>query len=162
MSNDIETRHDLRCGDLGRIVELHGEVYDPIGGFGLRFEAFVARTLAEFVLDDDANGRLWLLEREGRLIGCTAVVLRENDQGQIRWVVIDPSERGQGLGRRMVTDAIAYCREHNCGSIYLETTDGLRESQTLYESFGFQVTSNTIAELWDGERPLIIMQLDLA
>ncbi len=162
MSSELTIRHELRCGDLGRIIALHGEVYEPIVGFGLRFEAFVGRTIAEFVLDSDGVGQLWLLERNGKLVGCTAVVLRDAQQGQIRWVVIDPSERGQGLGRKMVNEAIDFCRQQNCNSIYLETTDGLVESQTLYESLDFRVTSNTIDELWDGKRPLIVMQLDLA
>jgi GNAT superfamily N-acetyltransferase len=162
MSNDLTIRHELRCGDLGRIIALHGEVYGPIPGFGLPFEAFVGRTMAEFILDNDGAGRLWLLERDGKLVGCTAIILRGDQQGQVRWVVVDPSERGQGHGRKMVGEAVDYCRKQNCKSVYLETTDGLVESQTLYESFGFRVASNTVEELWDGTRPLIYMQLDLA
>ena len=56
----VETRirTELRCGDLGRIIALHGEVYEPLGGYGLRFEAFVARTIAEFILDNDARDRV--------------------------------------------------------------------------------------------------------
>jgi GNAT superfamily N-acetyltransferase len=162
MSTDLEIRHELRCGDLGRIITLHGEVYEPLPGFGLQFEAFVGRTIAEYILDNNANGRFWLVERNGRLVGCTAVVLREDKRGQLRWVVVDPAERGHGLGKQLVSDAIEYCREEGCRSIFLETTDGLPESQTLYESYGFEITSNTDAELWDGKRPLIYMQLDLA
>ena len=46
---DIKIRHELRCGDLGRIIALHGVVYEPLGGFGLSFEAYVAKTIAEYV-----------------------------------------------------------------------------------------------------------------
>jgi len=158
MNNGITIRHELRCGDLGRIIALHGEVYDALPGFGLRFEAYVARTIAEYVLDNDANGHMWLLERDGRLVGCTAVVLRDNGRGQIRWVVVDPTERGKGLGKKMVTDAVTYCAENDCLSIFLETTDGLVESLALYESLGFQVISNTNVDLWEGPRPLMIME----
>lgn len=161
MKDGITIRHELRCGDLGRIIALHGEVYEVLPGFGLRFEAYVARTIAEYVLDNDANGRMWLLERDGRLVGCTAVVLRDNRRGQIRWVVVDPTERGKGLGKKMVTDAVAYCAENDCLSIFLETTDGLPESQTLYDSLGFKVTSTTNPLLWDGPRSLMIMEKTL-
>ena len=162
MSDDISIRTDLRPGDLGRIISLHGEVYDPLGGYGLTFEAFVGRTIAEFVLDNDARGRIWLAEQGGRLVGCTAIALRDGNRGQLRWVLVDPSARGRGIGKQLVGSAMDYCREEGCESVFLETTDGLLESQTLYEKLGFAVASETVEELWDGPRPLIIMEMDLA
>ena len=162
MSDELSIRHELRCGDLGRIVSLHGEAYDPLGGYGLPFEAYVAQTIADFVLRDGAKGRIWLAERSGALVGCAAIVLRENDAGQLRWVVVDPLERGNGLGKDLVARALAYCRDQDCYSVHLETTDGLPESEKMYEKLGFRITSNAIEELWDGKRPMILMQLDLA
>ena len=79
MSDDLTIRHDLRCGDLGRLIALHGEAYESLGAYGLRFEAFVAQTIADFMLRDDAKGRIWLAERGGQLVGCTAIVLRDNN-----------------------------------------------------------------------------------
>ncbi len=162
MSQDISIRTNLRPGDLGRIISLHGEVYDPLGGYGLTFEAFVGRTIAEFVLDNGARGQIWLAEQGDRLIGCTAIALREGNRGQLRWVLVDPSARGRGMGKQLVNSAMEYCRKEGCNSVFLETTDGLPESQTLYEKLGFAVTSESVEELWDGPRPLIIMQMDLA
>lgn len=162
MSADISIRHELHCGDLGRIVSLHGEAYEPLGGYGLRFEAYVAQTIAEYVLDNDARGRIWLAEQDARLIGCTAVALRDDNSAQIRWVVVDPAARGAGLGNKLVSRALDYCEAEARDSIYLFTTDGLAESQSLYEKLGFSITSNETEELWDGPRPLIRMQLDLA
>ena len=161
MSDELSIRHDLRYGDLGRIVSLHGEAYEPLGGYGLRFEAFVGQTIAEFILQDDAKGRIWLAERSGNLVGCAAIVLRKNRVGQLRWIVVAPNERGSGLGKDLVARALAYCRDQSCRSVHLETTDGLPVSEKMYEKLGFRVTSNTAAELWDGKRPLILMQLDL-
>lgn len=158
MSHELTIRHELRAGDLGRIISLHGEVYDSIDGFGLRFEAFVAQTLAEYVLQNEARGRIWMAERGGVLVGCTAALLRDDGRGQLRWVVVCPEERGQGLGKQLVVDAIQYCRSANCRSLYLETTDGLVESQTLYESLGFSIASSSITTLWAEPRPLIIME----
>ena len=162
MSDDISIRTDLRPGDLGRIISLHGVVYDPLGGYGLTFEAFVGRTIAEFVLDNNARGRIWLAERGDRLVGCSAIALRDNDRGQLRWVLVDPSARGRGIGKQLVNAAMDYCREKGCKQVFLETTDGLPESQTLYEKLGFTVTSESVEELWDGPRPLIVMEMELA
>ena len=161
MAGETFIRAELRAGDLGRIIELHGKAYDALPGFGLTFEAYVARTIAEYVLDNHAKGCIWLAERDDRLIGCTAIVLRDNHVGQLRWVLVDESARGLGLGRQLVDATLEYCRAQGCRSVVLETTDGLPESQALYEKLGFTVTSDDVSELWDGPRPLIHMQLIL-
>ncbi len=161
MTDDITIRHDLRTGDLGRVIALHGTCYEHLPGFGLTFEAFVAPTIAEYVLDAGENGRLWLAERGNDLVGCTAIVLRDDSLAQLRWVLVDPSARGIGLGKELVNRALEYSRANGCTKIFLETTDGLPESQTLYEKLGFVETLNQPEELWDGVRPLIHMELAL-
>jgi GNAT superfamily N-acetyltransferase len=159
--NEISVRTGLIPGDIGRIIELHGVEYEPAQGYGIRFEAFVARTLAEFVLDDGGSGRVWLAERDGRLEGCAAIVHRPGNAGQLRWVLLGARARGQGLGRRLVEAALDYCRERRFQLVYLETTDGLDASSALYRSLGFRVVAEQLEELWDGTRPLIIMEMQL-
>lgn len=161
MIDDIIIRHDLRVGDLGRIIALHGEVYDALPGYGLTFEAYVARTIAEYVLDAGGTGRIWLAERDERLVGCAAMILRDEEQGQLRWVLVDQSARGMGLGKDLVNRALDYARDHGCSRVFLETTDGLSESQSLYDALGFEVISDVREELWDGIRPLIHMEMKL-
>jgi N-acetylglutamate synthase-like GNAT family acetyltransferase len=130
-------------------------------GFGLKFEAYVARTIAEFVLDNDARGRVWLAEQDDRLVGCTAIALRDGDAAQLRWVLVDTAARGVGLGRRLVEAALDFSRESGRSSVFLESTDGLPESQALYDDLGFETVSSDVEELWDGVRPLIRMQMRL-
>ena len=161
MRGEISIRHDLRTGDLGRVIALHGTAYDALPGFGLNFEAFVARTIAEYVLDAGGDGRIWMAEQGDRLIGCAALVLRGDGLGQLRWILVDTSARGIGLGKDLVNRALDYARDNACSKIFLETTDGLPESQQLYEKLGFHVTSNAQEELWGGVRPLIRMELTL-
>lgn len=161
MPGDITIRHDLRVGDLGRIIALHGEVYDALPGYGLAFEAYVARTIAEYVLDAGGTGRIWLAESDDRLVGCAAMILRDEEQGQLRWVLVDQSARGMGLGKDLVNRALDYARDHECSRVFLETTDGLPESQNLYDTLGFEVVSDVREELWDGVRPLIHMEMTL-
>ena len=161
LHDNIFVRDDLRAGDLGRIVALHGECYDTLPGFGLAFEAYVARTVAEYILDAGAKGRIWIAERDGQIVGCTAIVLRDGNRGQLRWVLVDQSARGLGLGKQLVKDALQYCRENGCKEVFLETTDGLPESQALYDELGFEIVSHESEMLWDGVRPLIHMKLEL-
>lgn len=113
------------------------------------------------MLDNDARGRVWLAEQDDHLVGCTAIALRDGDAAQLRWVLVDTAARGMGLGRRLVEAALDFSRESGCSRVFLESTDGLPESQALYDDLGFETVSSNVEELWDGVRPLIRMQMRL-
>jgi len=159
--NDLQLRHELRPGDIGRLITLHGEAYAALPGFDLKFEAYVARTFAEFGIEADFDGRIWMLERERRLLGSSAIVHRDRGMMQLRWVVLAPELRGGGHGRLLVERAVDYCRDRKARRIVLETTDGLDASAGLYRSLGFEIEEERVVELWNGVRPLIRMALEL-
>jgi GNAT superfamily N-acetyltransferase len=149
----IVIRDDLRPGDLGRLIALHGTAYEgERGHFGLPFEAYVARTVAEFVLDNDCRGKVFLAERGAQLVASAAIVERSFDggasRGQLRWVIADPSVRGTGLGRRLVERAVDFARASGWAEIHLETTTGLDASMALYEKLGFVIVSRTPERQW--------------
>ena len=75
----VTIRHDIRPGDLGRVIELHGALYSAEHGFDHTFEAYVAETVGEFgrTLQPGLD-RLWLAERVGRLVGSIAIARRES------------------------------------------------------------------------------------
>ena len=120
LPHNISVRDELRPGDLGRIIALHGKCYESLPGFGLAFEAYVARTVAEYILDSGAKGRIWIAEKDDQLVGCTAIVLREENRGQLRWVLVDQSMRGIGLGKQLVNAALRYCRDNGCKKFFLK------------------------------------------
>src|SRR2546423_4368740 len=103
-------RTDLRPGDLGTIVYLHGVIYAREYGFDPTFEAYVAGPLAEFVRRASPRERLWIAERDGRLIGSVAVVAASPQTAQLRWFLVDPCARGAGLGKRLLREAIAFAK----------------------------------------------------
>jgi peptidyl-dipeptidase Dcp len=49
--NDITIRTDLRSGDLGYVVYLHGILYKREYDYRLAFESYVAAGLSEFYKD---------------------------------------------------------------------------------------------------------------
>jgi hypothetical protein len=61
-------------GCIGRLSELHAFYYSNLVGFGLTFEAKVARELAEFCsrYDEQRDG-LWLATLAGRIHGSIAI-----------------------------------------------------------------------------------------
>ncbi len=163
MTKDISIRTDLRYGDLGRIITLHGEGYAQEEQFsGLAFEAYVARTVADVVIDNAARGRIWLAEQGADLVGCTAMVDR-GGKGQLRWVIVSPKARGTGLGKKLVHEAIAYAQDQGWSEVMLETTTGLPASMDIYRRLGFEEVSREEAELWNPHaQTLIIMRKALA
>src|SRR5207249_4937018 len=103
-------RHDLRPGDLGAIVRLHGILYAREYGFDPTFEAYVAGLLAEFVIAPSVRNRLWIAERGEQIIGCVAIVGVSAKEAQLRWYLVDPSARGLGLGRLLLHEAITFSK----------------------------------------------------
>src|SRR5262249_32181441 len=95
-------RTQLRPGDVGAIVRLHGVHYAREHGFDATFEAYVAKPLADFVLTPSPRQRLWLAETDGELVGCIAIVAASAAVAQLRWFLVIPEARGHGLGTRLL------------------------------------------------------------
>jgi GNAT superfamily N-acetyltransferase len=141
-------RHDLRPGDLGAVVALHGTVYAREYGFDPTFEAYVAGPLAEFVLSRTDRDRLWIAERGGRLAGCVAVVGTSPEEAQLRWFLVEPSAWGAGLGRRLLGEAVAFCAGRGYGSVFLWTVSALEAAARLYRTFGFRKLEEKPGRRW--------------
>lgn len=131
-------RNDIRPGDIGSVAALHGIVYAKEYGFDPTFEAYVAGPLAEFVLRAAPGERIWLAERDGRLVGCIAIVAEQAGVAQLRWFVVAPGARGAGLGRRLLDEALAFSRAQGYERIILWTVSALESAARLYRTAGFQ------------------------
>src|SRR6185503_728464 len=131
-------RTNLCPGDIGRIVLLHGTLYAAECGFDETFEAYVAGPLAEFVLQRTPRERIWLAEAGERLVGCIAIVAASESEAQLRWFLVHPDARGIGLGRKLLADAVAFCRDQKYESIFLWTVSELPAAARLYVQAGFR------------------------
>jgi GNAT superfamily N-acetyltransferase len=147
-SANIVLRHDLRPGDIGAVVWLHGTVYAAEYGFDPTFEAYVAGPLADFVVHRTERDRLWIAERGGRIVGCIAIVGASHNEAQLRWYLVDPSARGLGLGRRLLDEAIAFARNCGYGLIFLWTVSALTAAAQLYHKVGFRKVEEKSGQIW--------------
>lgn len=143
---EIRIRSQLCPGDLGYVVYLHGILYPE---WGYTFEGYVAESVAEFALGyDPQKDGLWVAERDGRIAGTIGVIGRPAGEAQLRWLLVHPEYRGQGLGRRLLQEALAFCRERGFRNAYLWTVDGLEPAGHLYRSLGFRVTERKTHAIW--------------
>jgi GNAT superfamily N-acetyltransferase len=148
---DPVLRTELRPGDVGRIVEAHGRIYAAEQGWDVTFEAYVAGPLAEFVKARPERGRIWIAERGGRFAGCVAIVPAGERAAQLRWFLVDPAERGRGLGTRLLADAVAFARDEGFGEAFLWTERSLAAAARLYARAGFVLAESVPGRAWGSD-----------
>jgi GNAT superfamily N-acetyltransferase len=150
-SSEILIRTDVRPGDIGAIVQMHGAIYAREYGFSPRFEAYVAGPLAEFVLKNSPRERLWVAERHGQVIGSVAIVDAGDDVAQLRWYLVDPAVRGAGLGSTLLEQALEFTRGKGYKSVILWTVSALVGAARLYRAAGFHKVEEAPGNDWGVE-----------
>jgi GNAT superfamily N-acetyltransferase len=146
MSTSIRT--NLKPGDLGALVHLHGAIYANEHGFDPTFEAYVAGPLSEFVLSASRRERLWIAEDDGHIVGCIAIVTASQTTAQLRWFLVVPDARGAGLGKRLLAEAVTFCKESGDRSVILWTVSALKAAARLYQSAGFRKVEEKPGRMW--------------
>jgi N-acetylglutamate synthase-like GNAT family acetyltransferase len=144
----VTIRTDLRPGDLGTIVHLHGTTYAAERGFDPTFEAYVATPLAAFVRTRSDRERIWIAEQAGHVVGCVAIVAASEQAAQLRWFLVVPTARGQGLGKRLLDEALAFCRACGYAEVILWTESALPAAAHLYRAAGFHKIQEKPGRQW--------------
>lgn len=154
VGSGITIRTELRAGDIGAIIALHGTAYEEDAGFDRSFEAYVAAGVGDFFISFDPDrDRVWIVEEDGRFAGSIALKGRATDEAQLRYFLLDGSVRGQGLGRRLMDLLLAFARERGYRRIWLLTDEEHTPAAThLYQSFGFRRTGETRLDRWGNSR----------
>ncbi|WP_260962852.1 bifunctional helix-turn-helix transcriptional regulator/GNAT family N-acetyltransferase [Pseudomonas citri] len=147
----LQIASGYRPGLIGRVAEMHASFYSQHSGFGQFFESQVATGVAEFAgrLGHSRNG-IWFAESAGRIVGSVAIDGEDlgNNQAHLRWFILDEGYRGGGVGRRLLTEAVAFCDQQNFAAIQLWTFKGLDAARCLYESLDFELTHEEQGRQW--------------
>ena len=170
---DISIRTELRPGDIGYAIFLHGALYSREYNYELQFESYVAKGLCEFYEKyNPARNRVWVCEHkrsnpadkrsspvdENKMVGFLLLMDR-GESAQLRYFLIEPEYRGIGLGSKLMNLYMDFL--HKCGyrQSYLWTTHELHIAIALYKRFGFQLTEEKESTAFG--KPLTEQRYDL-
>src|SRR5690348_7786278 len=99
-------------GELGWVVQAHGELYAREFGWNTEFEALVARIVADYAADhDDTREAAWIATMDGRRVGCVFCVAEDERSARLRILLVDPAARGHKLGRELTRTCIEFARD---------------------------------------------------
>ena len=167
-------RTKRRTGDLAWLLHAHADLARELG-WDATFEAYVAEPMAACVLRSAVDERIWIAEGEGGPLGCIAIVrsdfwkeptvkaFRADDgtavksppvaiaQAQLRWFLVRPEARGQGLGKELLERALTFSRVASYDRVVLWTVSELEAAARLYRAAGFEKVREVPGRHWGAE-----------
>jgi ribosomal protein S18 acetylase RimI-like enzyme len=157
--NDITIRTELKPGDIGYVVYLHGKLYGEEYHYGIEFETYVSTGLVEFFNQyNPKRNRVWICEDGNAIVGFL-LLLDRGDAAQLRYFILLPQYRGLGLGNKLMKLYIEFLKSAGYKSSYLWTTDELPSAAHLYKKFGFTLTEEKESNAFG--KPLVEQRYDL-
>jgi DNA-binding MarR family transcriptional regulator/GNAT superfamily N-acetyltransferase len=147
-------------GDMGWVVHRQGALYASEWRYNAEFEALAARIVADFLDRFDAKcERCWIAEKDGEIVGSVFLVKKSKTVAKLRLLLVEPSARGLGIGKRLVDECVRFARQAGYRKITLWTQSELVAARRIYQAAGFVcVDRNThdsfgrealVAETWD-------------
>lgn len=131
---------DPKPGDMGWVVQQHGEIYAHEYGWNSEFEALVASIVSKYLKDFQPDSeKCWIAELDGERVGAVFVVRKTASVARLRMLILNRQARGLGLGGRLVDECIQFARSKGYKKMQLWTNSGLDAARALYAKRGFRL-----------------------
>ncbi|MEM6317811.1 MAG: bifunctional helix-turn-helix transcriptional regulator/GNAT family N-acetyltransferase [Bacteroidota bacterium] len=151
---DIKIRTELQSGDLPFVIASHANLYRKEYNYGLNFEYYVMKGVAEFYEQyDTEKDRVWVCEHHNKRVGFLCLMHR-GEAAQLRFFFLDEAYRGIGLGSFLMKKFMDFLKAKNYASCYLWTTDEQVMAAKLYRRHGFRWAEDMPSETTFG-RPVL-------
>ena len=138
-------------GVVGKITELHAVYYHENWGFDASFETQVGREISEFIVRfNESRDRLRVARVGKAFAGCCAIDghFAGTEGARLRWFMVAPSFQNQGIGQKLLQDAVDFCCRGGYRRIFLWTFKGLDRARVLYEKAGFVLCLEHTVRQW--------------
>ncbi|PXY31584.1 bifunctional helix-turn-helix transcriptional regulator/GNAT family N-acetyltransferase [Prauserella muralis] len=152
-----------RSGDYGWVVQRHGTLYAQEYGFDATFEALVARIVADYVTAEDTGRQAaWIAELDGAPVGSVFCVPGGDEHtAKLRLLLVEPSARGSGVGKRLVGECLAFARASGYRSMELWTQSILTTARQIYRRAGFELAGSEPHRSWGRDLVAEVWRRDL-
>ncbi|WP_041289303.1 GNAT family N-acetyltransferase [Kribbella flavida] len=169
--SEVVIRPADRPGDLGWVLQVHGELYAAEYGWGSSFEALVARIVADYAEQQEADRAqpgpareaAWIAEVDGDRAGCIFCVRGPDEAtAKLRLLLVTPAGRGQGLGGRLVDTCLDFARDAGYKRMVLWTNDPLVAARRIYLTRGFALTGSEPHDMFGDGLISQFYELDLS
>jgi GNAT superfamily N-acetyltransferase len=143
--------HGYYPGVVGKITEIHAVYYKEHWGFDVSFETQVGRELSEFIgnFDNDRDG-FWAATKDGIFSGAVAIdgQMADTEGARLRWFIVAPEFQNAGLGKKLISQAVEFCRKKKYPKVFLWTFEGLDAARRLYERENFRLSETQDVDQW--------------
>ena len=121
MQNDVISFFEAVLPESGRKLDLNGK-HKAFQDIQKNYEKF------------------WCMYDGSRLIGTVAINGMDEKNCELKALYLYSKHQGQGLGYKMISEAVRCARETGYQKMYLDTLSTSKRAIHLYESIGFEVT----------------------
>ena len=84
------------------------------------------------------GGQIFMVFADGEPVGCVALIPMQHGIYELSKMVVAPSMRGLGIGRKLLEYTVAQARSLGARTLFLGSSTKLKNAVHLYESIGFR------------------------